>query len=175
MLKVSDPNGAYSEDTIDVTVTNEGFNAIANAGGNKTVDEYSAVTLNGSGSDPNDDPIHFTWTQFDGPWVALTGANTAAFVSAAGAQLKFQLLVWDDFGGWGFARRPSQSPTLMTRQISVTRMPTWRCSGDTAIDAIISPAKTRCSYALNARAAVTDASIGSTSPLQTSRAARLAR
>jgi hypothetical protein len=108
MLKVTDPNGAYSEDTIDVTVTNEGFNAIANAGGNKTVDEHSAVTLNGSGNDPNDDPIHFTWTQFDGPWVALIGANTATlsftapFVSAAGAQLKFQLLVWDDFGGWGF-------------------------------------------------------------------------
>jgi len=106
-LKVTDPNGVYSDDSIDVTVTNNGFNPIANAGGNKTVDEHSAVTLNGSGSDPNNDPIHFTWTQVDGPSVALTGANTATpsftapFVNAAGAQLKFQLLVWDDFGGWG--------------------------------------------------------------------------
>jgi hypothetical protein len=106
-LRVTDPNGVYSDDSIDVTVTNNGFNPIANAGGNKTVDEHSAVTLNGSGSDPNDDPIHFTWTQVDGPSVALTGANTATpsftapFVNAAGAQLKFQLLVWDDFGGWG--------------------------------------------------------------------------
>jgi hypothetical protein len=106
-LRVTDPNGAYSDDTIDVTVTNNGFNPIANAGGNKTVDEHSAVTLNASGSDPNDDPIHSTWTQLDGPSVALTGADTATpsftppFVNAAGAQLKFQLLVWDDFGGWG--------------------------------------------------------------------------
>ena len=106
-LTVTDPNGASSDDSIDVTVTNNGFNPIANAGGNKIVDEHSAVTLNGSGSDPNNDPIHFTWTQVDGPSVALTGANTATpsftapFVNAAGAQLKFQLLVWDDFGGWG--------------------------------------------------------------------------
>jgi large repetitive protein len=106
-LRVTDPNGADSDDTIDVTVTNNGFNPIANAGGNKTVDEHSNVTLNGSGSDPNNDPIHFTWTQLDGPSVALTGADsatpsfTAPFVNAAGAQLKFQLLVWDDFGGWG--------------------------------------------------------------------------
>jgi hypothetical protein len=106
-LRVTDPNGAYSDDDINVTVTNNGFNPIANAGGNKTVDEHSAVTLNGSGSDPNDDPIHFTWTQLDGPSVALTGADTATpsftapFVNAAGATLTFQLLVWDDFGGWG--------------------------------------------------------------------------
>jgi len=106
-LRVTDPNGYYSDDSIEVTVTNEGFNPIANAGGNKTVDEHSDVTLNGSGSDPYNDPIHFTWTQVDGPSVALTGANTATpsftapFVNAAGAQLTYQLLVWDDFGGWG--------------------------------------------------------------------------
>ena len=106
-LRVTDPNGDYSDDTIDVTVTNNGFSPSANAGGNKAVDEHSAVTLNGSGSDPNGDPIHFTWTQTAGPSVVLTGANTATlsftapFVNAAGAQLTFQLLVWDDFGGWG--------------------------------------------------------------------------
>ena len=53
-LRVTDPNDAYSDDSIDVTVTNKGFNPIAKAGGNKTVNEHSAVTLNGSGSDPND-------------------------------------------------------------------------------------------------------------------------
>src|SRR5206468_12581017 len=61
-LRVTDPNDAYSDDSIDVTVTNNGFNPIATAGGNKTVDEHSAVILYGSGSDPNNDPIHFTWT-----------------------------------------------------------------------------------------------------------------
>jgi hypothetical protein len=106
-LRVTDPNGAYSDDTIDVTVTNHGFSPSADAGSNQTVDEHSAVTLHGSGVDPNDDPIHFTWTQIDGPSAPLTGADTATpsftapFVGPAGATLTYQLLVWDDFGGWG--------------------------------------------------------------------------
>jgi K319L-like, PKD domain/Putative Ig domain len=106
-LTVTDPNDAQHEDTIDVMVTNHGFSPSADAGSNQTVDEHSNVTLHGSGSDPNNDPIHFTWTQVGGPSVALTGANTATpsftapFVNAAGAQLTYQLLVWDDFGGWG--------------------------------------------------------------------------
>jgi hypothetical protein len=106
-LSATDPNGAQNEDTIDVTVTNNGFNPIANAGGNKTVDEHSAVTLTGLGSDPNNDPIHFTWTPVTEGAPALVNANTATpsftapFVNAAGAQLTYQLLVWDDFGGWG--------------------------------------------------------------------------
>jgi hypothetical protein len=108
MLTATDPNGAHDEDTIDVTVTNNGFSPSANAGGPKTVDEHSAVTLNGSGVDPNNDPIHFTWTQIDGPLVinptgtdTATPSFTAPFVGPAGATLTYQLLVWDDFGGWG--------------------------------------------------------------------------
>jgi hypothetical protein len=104
-LRVTDPTGAYKDDDIEVTVTNNGFNPIANAGGSKTVNEHSAVTLNGSGTDPNNDPIHFTWTPpvgvtLDDP-TSATPSFTAPFVNAAGAQLTFQLLVWDDFGGWG--------------------------------------------------------------------------
>jgi hypothetical protein len=106
-LRVTDPNGAYSDDTIDVTVTNTGFSPIAKAGGNQTVDEHSAVTLNGSGSDPNNDPIHFTWTKITptapdlDDSTSATPSFTAPFVGHAGATLTYQLLVWDDFGGWG--------------------------------------------------------------------------
>ncbi len=106
-LKVSDPNGASSTDDMVVTVTNNGFNPIANPGGNKCVDENGSVTLNGSGMDPEGDPIHFTWTAVTPGAPSLEGANTATpslqapFVSAAGAQFTYQLLVWDDFGGWG--------------------------------------------------------------------------
>jgi hypothetical protein len=107
-LSATDPNGAHDEDTIDVTVTNNGFSPSADAGSNQTVDEHSAVTLHGSGVDPNDDPIHFTWTKIDGPPVinptgydTATPSFTAPFVGPAGATLTYQLLVWDDFGGWG--------------------------------------------------------------------------
>jgi hypothetical protein len=118
-LRVTDPNGEYKDDDVEVTVTNSGFNPIANAGGNKTVNEHSAVTLNGSGTDPNDDPIHFTWTQTDGPSVTLAGADTetpsftAPFVNALGTQLTLQLLVWDDFGGWGL-----DSATITVKNIN---------------------------------------------------------
>jgi len=106
-LTVTDPNGATGSKDVSVTVTSHGFNPIANAGGNKCVNENGDVTLNGSGMDPNDDPIHFTWTQTSGPTTPLDDATSqtpslkAPFVNAAGATLTYQLLVWDDFGGWG--------------------------------------------------------------------------
>lgn len=109
-LKVTDPNGASSTKDMMVTVTNAGFNPIAYAGGNKCVDENGSVTLNGSGMDPQDDPIHFTWTAVTQSAPQLTGADTATpsltapFVDAAGATFTYQLLVWDDFGGWGTYR-----------------------------------------------------------------------
>lgn len=106
-LKVTDPNGDFSTDEMEVTVTNNGFNPIANAGGNKCVDENGSVTLNGSGYDPEGDAVHFTWTPVTDGAPPLTGADTATpslttpFVVAAGATFTYQLLVWDDFGGWG--------------------------------------------------------------------------
>jgi hypothetical protein len=130
-LTVTDPNLASSEDRIDVTVTNNGFSPIPDAGDPQTVDEHSAVTLHGSGSDPNNDPIHFTWTQTAGPSVALTGESTATpsftapFVNASGATLTFQLLLWDDFGGWGLdtttvtVRNINDPPTLVNPRADV--------------------------------------------------------
>ena len=118
-LRVTDPNNAYFDDTITVTVTNTGFSPSANAGGDKTVNEHSAVTLNGSGGDPNGDPIHFTWTKItptapdlDDP-TSPTPSFTAPFVNAAGATLTYQLLVWDDFGGWGL-----DSATITVKNIN---------------------------------------------------------
>ncbi len=106
-LSVTDPNGASDSKDVSITVTSHGYNPIANAGGNKCVNENGDVTLNGSGMDPNDDPIHFTWSQTGGPTTPLDDSTSptpslkAPFVNAAGATLTYQLLVWDDFGGWG--------------------------------------------------------------------------
>jgi phosphatidylserine/phosphatidylglycerophosphate/cardiolipin synthase-like enzyme len=74
----------------------------ANAGSDRTVYEEDIVTLNGGGSsDPNGNPLAYTWTQINGPGIALSDANipdpqfTAPSVSSTGAVLKFRLTISD--------------------------------------------------------------------------------
>ena len=80
---------------------------VADAGPNQTVDEGSAVTLNGSNSfDPDfGDTITYQWIQTGGnPTVTLNGANTATpsftapNVGPGGTSLTFELTV-TDLGG----------------------------------------------------------------------------
>jgi len=80
---------------------------VADAGPNQTVDEGSAVTLNGSNSfDPDfGDSITYKWLQTGGtPTVTLNGANTATptftapNVGPGGTSLTFRLTV-TDLGG----------------------------------------------------------------------------
>ena len=73
---------------------------VANAGADQTVaSEQAGVTLDGSGStDPDGDPITYSWTQTSGPAVTLSGADTAtpSFDAPVGpATLEFQLEVCD--------------------------------------------------------------------------------
>jgi YD repeat-containing protein len=53
---------------------------VANAGADQTTNTGGLVTLNGSGSDPDNlpSPLTYNWSQVSGPSVALTGATTAA-------------------------------------------------------------------------------------------------
>jgi hypothetical protein len=106
LLTVTDPNGASGTSSVDVVVANVDHAPTAVAGNNLTVNEGDSVTLNGSASsDPDSDPLTYSWTQVSGPAVALTGADTALprftapFVNSAGATLQFQLTVDDGFGG----------------------------------------------------------------------------
>ena len=64
------------------------------------------VTLSGSGSDPNGDPLTFAWTQVSGPPVSLSGASTptpsfTAPLVLMTTTLGFQLTVTDDHGASG--------------------------------------------------------------------------
>jgi len=77
----------------------------ANAGPDQTVNEGSAVTLNGSKSFDSDDGIAgFQWTQIDGPSVTLSNSTavspafTAPDVNVESASLTFQLTVTDNSG-----------------------------------------------------------------------------
>lgn len=75
----------------------------ANAGDDMSAGEQRTVTLSGTGSDPDGDPISFSWIQISGTPVALSDAGTpnASFVApstAVGSALLFQLTVTDTSG-----------------------------------------------------------------------------
>lgn len=73
---------------------------VADAGSSRMVDQGAQVTLDGTGSkDPDNgpDPLAYTWSQADGPFVVLTGDNTAkpTFTAAKAGTYTFRLAVGD--------------------------------------------------------------------------------
>jgi hypothetical protein len=78
---------------------------VANAGADQNVFEAATVVLNGSSSsDPDGDPLTYSWTQTAGTTVTLTGANTvsASFTAPTVGAVRtytFQLTVNDGQGG----------------------------------------------------------------------------
>lgn len=72
----------------------------ANAGADLSVLSGSNVSLKGSGTDPDNDPLTFAWSQLSGPTVSLSGANTAtagftAPLVSSDTYLTFRLRVTD--------------------------------------------------------------------------------
>ncbi len=108
-LTVDDGNGGTATDTKTVTFTRAAVNQVpvANAGPDQTISGAIAggqVRLDGSGSsDPDGDPLTYTWTQTAGPTVTLAGlqANpaTPSFSIPAGltgsTDIEFRLVVTD--------------------------------------------------------------------------------
>lgn len=112
----SDPTGRYF---VDAGVVNGGtaivnYSGVAiagtvvtnlppfvSAGADQGVGEGDTVLLNGSVSDPDNDPVTFTWTQTSGPAATLVNASTLtpSFVTPsvppAGAVLVFELSASD--------------------------------------------------------------------------------
>ena len=89
-------------------VANNSANAppTANAGPDQSVVGGTAVSLPGSGSDPDGTIVGYSWTQLTGPAVTLTGANsaTASFTApsvSTATVLTFQLTVTDNMGAPG--------------------------------------------------------------------------
>jgi nucleoside 2-deoxyribosyltransferase len=102
--KVSSLNEVWLVRGATLRVSTSNAPPVADAGPNKTVDEGSAVTLNGSNSfDPDfGDSITYQWIQTGGnPTVTLNGANTATpsftapNVGPGGTSLTFELTVTD--------------------------------------------------------------------------------
>ena len=93
-------------DSVMIEITNLNNAPTAAAGDDQTVDEHTAVVLDGSASeDPDSDTLSYAWAQVGGPAVVLGGGTTAMpsftapFVSAGGADLTFELTVNDGYSG----------------------------------------------------------------------------
>ncbi|MBI4528657.1 MAG: tandem-95 repeat protein [Deltaproteobacteria bacterium] len=101
-LTVSDPLGATGAGSVNVLVENVNHVPVAMAGADQTRNEGTVVTLNGSASsDPDSDPLTYSWTQLMGPAAALSDSTsatpsfTAPLVGPGGATLVFGLVVND--------------------------------------------------------------------------------
>ena len=120
LLQVTDGE-KNATDLVNVTVTNVNRPPVADAGSGQTVQEGAPVTLDASDSyDTDGDALGYSWSQTDGPQVALSGANspmltfTAPQVGTAGAELVFEVTVSD---GW------AQSTDVVSIQVSNNNQP----------------------------------------------------
>jgi hypothetical protein len=98
-LTVTDDEGLTATDTVDVALNQR---PTADAGSDRTVQEGSAVSLDGTDSaDPDSGDLEHSWVQTGGPAVTLSGASTATatFTAPDGpATLGFELTVTDELG-----------------------------------------------------------------------------
>lgn len=71
-LRVSDENGHPSKDIVKVTVLPVNSPPVVNAGDDQGADFGALVTISGSASDEDDDPLTYLWSQIEGPSVELS-------------------------------------------------------------------------------------------------------
>lgn len=100
LLTVTDPFDATGSDEVEISFTN--VQPVADAGPNQAVVKRDVVTLSGSGTDANGDPLTFHWsltTVPEGSSAALTGADTAtpSFTADKAGTYVAQLIVNDGF------------------------------------------------------------------------------
>ncbi|MGQ0771935.1 MAG: PKD domain-containing protein [Nitrososphaerota archaeon] len=71
-LRVADENGHPTKDIAKVTVLPVNSPPVANAGDDQGVDSGVLVSISGSASDEDDDPLTYLWNQIEGPSVELS-------------------------------------------------------------------------------------------------------
>ncbi len=105
-LKVTDNNGASSSDTMQVTV-NRAPNQlpVANAGADVTITlPANAVTITGSGNDPDGNIINYLWTKISGPanyTITNPSSDVTNITGLVQGVYQFQLRVMDNDSATG--------------------------------------------------------------------------
>ena len=105
-LRVTDNNGAFGRDTIQVTVNPAGnIPPTANAGPDQTITlPTNTVTLSGSGTDADGNITAYLWTKISGPTAGtITNPNSATTTVTGLVQgvYSFELRVTDNNGAFG--------------------------------------------------------------------------
>ncbi|MEP1446023.1 MAG: choice-of-anchor B family protein [Paraglaciecola sp.] len=102
-LSSDSPNTLGDQSTLTIAIRDDESNQapVATLGDNFEVNTRQSVTLVGSGSDPENQPLSYQWQQLSGTTVTINNANNAqaSFTAPSGATtLEFSLTVTDDFG-----------------------------------------------------------------------------
>lgn len=139
--------GAYEFQKSEPPPPNQ--NPVAAAGPDQTVDAGDLVTLSGaSSSDPDSDPLTFTWAQTAGPSVTLTGATTVSPTFTAptlvdDVVLSFLLTVSDGRGGLSTDSvsvtviAPPPAPTIIILKPTIGQV--WKIGSKKAIKFVAPP------------------------------------
>lgn len=104
-LLVDDGYGGTATDTVSILLSYSNRNPVAEAGSPQTVNEGDVATLSGSGMDPDNNTLTYSWTQVAGPTVSLSDATIAGptfvapNVTRAEADVLLALTVDDGYGG----------------------------------------------------------------------------
>ena len=105
-LTVDDGHGAYDHTTLNIVVNHVNHLPILVMGKDITVMEGDPVTISGTATDPDNDPLTYSWGQFSGPQTSFSDNTqsslsfTAPIVSPkASDNMLFLLEVTDPYGG----------------------------------------------------------------------------